>query len=313
MRATALLLMSLAACSPQSREQRGPPVRLSAGSSDTIIVNSRSPTELAVRGFDAAGRVVAAPIRYEIVGSTHAPVSSDGIVTCDGRADHSVRATLEKVSHSFVVRCRPISVLRALGSVQFVLGDSALSEPFELPLEAVGADNRAVTAIAGIVKIRDSTIAYARGSTIIPRVRGATTLGAWVGQQSAFTGLHVYQRVDASVLDTLLRIDGFQRQVAVPVTLRPGASWQHKLPPGEWMLTTLSPSRQRPNGFSLRFENATCQGRILNEPGRFICKSSSGTMVFVEREPAGADSSVATTYLLVRTLYPPAPVTLSSR
>jgi hypothetical protein len=125
--------------------------------------------------------------------------------------------------------------------------------------------------------------------------------------------LHIYQRVDASVLDTLLRIQGFQRQVAVPVTLRPGETWQHRLPPGDWMLTTLSPSRQTPNGFRLRFADATCQGRILNEPGRFICTSSSGTMVFVGRPKAGKDTAAAMTYLLVRTLYPPAPVTLSSR
>ena len=316
MRAAVFVMISfVAACGGGAPAPPGPPVRLSAGPSDTIIVNSRSPTALVVRALDSAGRPVATgPIRYEPADSVTAPVSPDGVATCDTRNDYAVRASVEQVSHAFVVRCRPIAVLRILGSVQFVLGDSALSQPFELPLEAFGSDSRAVTTIAGLVKIRDGTIAEARGTTIIPISRGATALWAWVGEQSASTGVHVYQRVDASALDTLLRIDGFQRQLAVPVHLKPGQVWQRRLPRGDWMLTTLSPSRQSPNGFRLRFENATCQDRILNDPGRFICTSPSGTVVFVERPKAGSDTSVAMTYLLVRTLYPPAPTTtLSSR
>jgi len=302
----------LVACSRGTGEQPGLPARLAAGGSDTLIINSAAPTGLGVRAFDAAGRVVAgAHIRYESADGAAVPVSSDGIATCDGGADHTVRARVENVSRSFVVRCRPIAALRISGPVQFVLGDSALAQPFELPLSAVGADRRAVTSIAGVVTIRDDSIASVRGSTVVPKVRGVTGVSALVGQYSAYTGVHIYERVDASTLDTLLRIDGFKRQLAVPVQLRPGEVWQHKLPRGDWMITTLSPSRRTPNGFRLRFGNAACEDRILNDPGRFICRSASGTVVFVERPRTGTDTSVAMTYLLVRTLYPPAPTTAS--
>ena len=308
MRATAFAVVVLAACSRSARDQSGPPVRLSAGASDTVIVNTRSPTQLRVGAYDAAGSLVpAAPIHFEPAAGTMAPVSPDGIATCDTSADYTVRGKVDAISHPFVIRCRPIKVLRLLQSVQFVLGDSALSLPYELPLEALSADRRVVNAIAGIVKVIDTSVAYARGSTVIPRVRGVTVVGAWVGEQHAFTGVHVYQRVGPSVLDTLLRVPGVQRQFAVPVQLKPAESWRRRLPPGDWMLTTLSPSRQSRNGFRLRFENATCQGRILNEPGRFVCKSSTGTTVIAERDKASRDTAAAMTYLLVRTIYPPAP------
>ena len=285
-------------------------MRLSAGPSDTIIINNPTPTGLAVRAFDAAGRLVAtAQVRYESANGAAVPISLDGIATCDGGSDYAVRARIENVSHSFVVRCRPIAGLQISGPVQFVLGDFTLSQPVELPLSAIGADRRAVTSLAGTVTIPDDSIAYVRGSTVIPRSRGVTGVSASVGQYSAYTGVHIYERVDASTLDTLLRINGSQRQLAVSVQLRPGEFWQHKLPRGDWMITTLSPSRQSPNGFRLRFESAACEDRVLNDPGRFICRSSLGTVVFVERPKAGRDTSVAMTYLLVRTLYPPAPMT----
>jgi hypothetical protein len=290
-----------------SSDRSGPAARLSAGASDTIIVNSNAPTPLPVRAVDAAGQVLpAAPVRFKRINGAPIPISTAGAVTCTDRGDVVVGAMLENLAQSFLVQCRPVDRLQTSGPVQFILGDSALSQPFELPLQAYGADRRRVMLIAGSVKVIDTSIAYARGDTVFPKSRGTTLVGAWVGQQSAWTGVHIYQRVDSlAALDTLLRVDGYRRQLAVPIRLRLGEVRRQKLPPGAWMLTTLSQSRAALSGLRLRFENATCEDNVLNDPGRFICNSSSGTVVILYRVKEDRETSAITAYLLVRGLYPP--------
>ena len=157
-------------------------MRLSAGASDTVIINSRWPSRLPVRALDAAGRpVVAAPIRYAWIGGESLPVTPAGDLTCIRRGDVTVRATLGRYTRRLVVRCRPVRWVRIPGPLQFVLGDSALSRPLALPVEAYDSAARRVALVAGSAMVGDSGVASLRGLMLYPRSRGITLAWAHVG------------------------------------------------------------------------------------------------------------------------------------
>jgi hypothetical protein len=301
--ATAVVL----SCACAGGHTRSQLAALSAGASDTIIVNDYGPIPLPVRAVDAEGHPIQqAPIRYERTSGDDLPVSSAGVVTCARRGDLAVHAVLGSLSKSFVVRCRPIARLMISGPVQFVLGDSALSQPIEVPLAAYDSNGRPVTMLAGFLKVLRTPIATARGSMLIPDSQGVTLLKAWAGHEAAVTGLHIYKRVDLATLDTLRRVDGYHRQIAVPIRVRPGEELRLALPHGEWMITTFA-ADQPPGAFRLRFENASCTPNLLNDPERFGCRTATGAAVIVSRRVRSRDTSAITGYLLVRGFYPPLP------
>src|SRR2546430_1347155 len=98
------------------RDRSGRAAALSAGASDTIIVNDYGPIPLPVTALEGTGRPVErAPIRYQRTSGADLPVSSAGIVTCARRGDLGVRAVLGSLSKSFFVRCRPIARLDISG------------------------------------------------------------------------------------------------------------------------------------------------------------------------------------------------------
>jgi hypothetical protein len=308
MRSSTLIATAIAlsyACA--GRDKPGQPARLSAGASDTIIVNDYGPIPLPVLALDAAGHPLQqALIRYERTSGTDLTVSSTGVMTCARRGDLGVQAVLGPLSKSFFVRCRPIARLDIPGPVQFVLGDSALSQPIEVPLAAYDSSGRPVMLLAGFLRVLGTPIATARGSMLIPDSQGVALLGAWAGHQNARTGLHIYKRVEMATLDTLRRVDGDHRQIAVPIRVRRGEELRLALPRGEWMVTTFS-ADQAPDAFRMRFEHASCTPNLLNDPQRFGCRTSTGARVIVSRHTVARDTSAITGYLLVRGFYPPLP------
>jgi hypothetical protein len=321
LRTPTLLLLSLAVCTCNVPAPPGPPVRLVAGAAgaadaeeaaeaaeaaDTIVVNSRWPTALPVRALDAAGRAVAAaPIRYEREGGAPLPVAPAGAVTCARAGDLTVRATLGRLPpRRLVVRCRPVAHVRIPGPLQFILGDSAYTRPYALPVTAYGPDGRPVHLVVGRVSVGDTAIATLRGLTLHPRARGITQAGAHIGDGSAAMGVHVYQRVDTlGALDTLLRVRPAQRLFAVPLRLARGELRRQRLPPGGWMLAMLPEAERGPTGIGLRVEGAACHPNFLNAPRRFGCEAGPDASVVVYRPFGSERDSVATGYLLVRWLF----------
>jgi hypothetical protein len=296
--ALSMVVMSLAAC----RDHR--PAALSAGPSDTILVNSYERSALPVRAVDRSGRVVPfVPIRYVRTAGDEFGLSADGKVGCGRRGEMVIRAEGDRLSRSFLVRCRPLKGFLLPGPVQFVLGDSALSQPIEIPLFAYDSGGRAVTMVGGMMKVLNPAVAGARGSTVFPRTRGVTLLGAWAGRKNAFTGVHIYQRVDAAALDSLPRIDASQRQFAVPVALARDEERRIALPRGTWMVTTLGMPGQAPEALRVRFENATCTPGILSDLNRYSCQCRAGAVAIVTRLDQ-SDAAAMTGYLLVRGFFP---------
>lgn len=299
-----LALAAVYACGAAPKP--GPAVRIaSGGTSDTLIVNYFTPEPLPVRAFDAAGRsLVVAPIRYERISGATFSMTPAGVLTCSTSGDMVVRATLERLAASLLIRCRPVERVQVSGPIQFVLGDSEFTQPIELPISAYGLDKHPVSLLAGTVSVLKTSVATARGITVTPRSRGVTIVCAYIGNRDGCTGVHIYQRVDAlDPLDTVLRVDPHQRQFAVPVSLAPGESRRQHLPPGGWMLTTVSHADKSSDDFGLRFENASCKPNFLNDPRRFGCQTGDDAAVIVYRPHRGHDTSVATAYLLIRWLY----------
>jgi hypothetical protein len=283
----------------------GPAVRLGTGSSDTLIVNNRSPTTLSVHAFDPAGRTIpTAPIHFTWLSGDSVPVDTVGVIACQRAGDLMVRASLGRLSTNVFVRCRPTQYVRIPGPIQFILGDPEMMRPVVLPVAAYAANGRPVTLFDATLRIKDEDIASINGLTVSPRSRGITLAWARVGNVDAGIGVHIYQRVNSlSALDTLLRVPPGQRLFAVPLRLGSGALFRQRLPPGGWMLTMLPENDHDPYRIHLRVENAHCGPNFLNTPRRWGCGVRDSAAVVLYRPYRKSDTSVDAGYLLVRWLF----------
>ena len=216
----ASVLVAGGACRGQSTP--GAPVRLATpDASDTIIINSRWPRGLPVRALDAKGRTVpGAAIRFEWAGGAPLPVTRTGAVTCTSNGDLSVRAVLNDLTSHFVVRCRLVEYVQIPGPIQFILGDSVLSQPRRLGVGVFSADSQPVSVFNADIRLADRSVASLDGATLAPQSRGWTSVSAYIGDREGWTHVHTYQRVDGlDALDTLLRVHPLQRFLAIPLRL----------------------------------------------------------------------------------------------
>lgn len=304
MRALLLLTFVVVGCA-QAPPAPARPVRLSVRANDTIIVNNRLPTRLKVHALDAAGRTVArAPLHFVREGGGSVAVNDTGVVTCSERGDLTVRASVGSIGARFLVRCRPVEYLRMNGPLQFVLGDSMLGQPKELPIEAYGPDGHRVVLIAGYADTGDSAVAALHGLTLYPRNRGISGTFVRVGDRTARTGVHVYVRLATLAgLDTALRIQPEQRELAVRLDLTRGEFQRHRLPPGHWMLAMLPEDEREANGIQLHVDGAECTPNLLNTPRRFGCSAGPNATLIVYRTVRAKGPEVARADLLVRWLF----------
>lgn len=267
----------------------GPPARLVAGTSDTVIVNSRRPVPIPVRVPDAAGHILpVAGVRYVWSSGAPVPVSATGMVTCTQRGDATLRASLGSVATTVLLRCRPVRSVHILGPMQFVLGESAQ----DMPVVALGLDGNPVDLLAGTADIVDSSVAALDGLRIRPRKPEGTVAGIRVGDYSAGVGVHVYERV--STLDGLHPEQGY---VAVSLRLGSGEWRRWRLPAGTWMLTML-PYEDEARGLRLRIEGANCLPAGLTKR-RYVCLAKNDASVIVHH-PSTKSAPELTGALLLR-------------
>jgi hypothetical protein len=258
-----------------------------------------------VHALDAAGREIAgARLRFVREDGDPLAVDDTGVVTCANRGDVTVRASLGQLRARLVVRCRPVEWLRMNGPLQFVLGDSMLGQPKELPIDAYGPDGRRVVLISGYANIGDSNVAALHGLTLYPRRRGISGTFVRVGDRTVKVGVHVYQRIATLAgLDTVLRIVPEQRQLAVRLDLSRGEFQRQRLPPGSWMLAMLPEEEEQANGIRLHVEGAECTPHLLNTPRRFACYSGAHATLIVYRSLHAKGPAVASADLLVRWIF----------
>jgi len=219
-----------------------------------------------------------------------------------------VRAVLESLTTRLLVRCRLVERVSIAGPIQFILGDSALSQPRSLVAQAYSPDGRPVSIFTVRVGVADSRVAMLRGTTLYPRSRGSTVVSVHVGDREAGTGVHIYQRVESlDALDTLLLVHPKQRSFAVPLRLEAGRQYRQSLPPGHWMLAMLPAEDHGQHPIRMELDSAVCALNLLNDPRRLGCEAGSRATVVVYRPSVRDEPAMASGYLLVRWLHSPNP------
>ena len=73
--------------------------------------------------------------------------------------DIAVRASLGALTKRLVVQCRLVEYVRIPGPLQFILGDSALSQPLQVPIAAYGVDGRPINHFVASIGVGNRDIA----------------------------------------------------------------------------------------------------------------------------------------------------------
>src|SRR5258705_4596843 len=210
----ASVLLTLAACN-------GPPARLVAGLSDTVIVNNVHPMRMPMHVFDAAGHVLAdTGVRFQWTSGALIPVSSRGLVTCSHAGDATLRASLGALVTPFLVRCRPVPDVFVGRILNLLVGDSSQMLSFA-PVDSAG---RPVTLFTAGISY-DSAIVTIEGWRIHARAPGSASIDVYIGYSWAHWWVQVYER--AQSLEGMRPVD----HRPVPVHLAASAMLSLQIPP----------------------------------------------------------------------------------
>ena len=199
-----------------------------AKASDGIIVNTRHPVFLAMRALDAKGRTLTSKdVRYRWMSGVPIAVTANGVVTCSYAGDAMVRASLGAVATTVRIKCMPVRQVQADMWIQFAAGDPSK----QLSFVALDPDGMPVNRLAGMLRVRDSTIATLKNGRIYPLSPGHTEVFMKFGDGSAVTQISVYERVA-----TFEGLRDDQRFVIAPVRLARGETIRWPLPRGLFWL-----------------------------------------------------------------------------
>lgn len=267
---------------------KGPPTRIVASNSNTVVVNNQRPVQIPIQVIDAAGHILPdTGVRYRWTAGVPVTMTATGVVTCTQSGDATVRASLGPLATRLLLRCRPVSDVRATPLMNLVVGDPAQA----LPFEAVGMDDRPVTLLAGRVTVDDSAIVAIEGLRIRARAPGSTGLTMRVGDREAFMGVHVYQRAQTP--------EGIQpgQHVAIPVRLSGGETrrWRLSAAPELYYLSML-PDRDEQQMPRLTIVGANCSPALDAKSFWCIALHSASVIVY---HPRQVDPAIELTGTLV--------------
>lgn len=257
----------------------GPPARLVVGAGDAVdglILNSVRPVRLSVQVLDATGHALQSTgVRYRWESGTPASVTPAGVVTCTQRGDATLRAWLGAVATSIRLRCRPVHDVRAPAMLDVIIGGRSRDVPFE----ALDADGRRVTLLAGQIAVGDSTVLSLTGSRIRGRKAGSTWVTVRMGDRDSFSSVHVYERVP-----TPERIRPGQH-LAVPVRLMGGEMRRWRIPAGFYFLAMVPDGDEQATP-RLAVVDANCTRAV----GHLLCAARNEAFV-IAYYPQGVDSA----------------------
>lgn len=283
-------MLAVAAC---ARER---PARLIAGIADTVIVNTSRPVAIPLDVVDSAGRMVRSPRpRFQWLSGDSLQVSRDGQVTCTHSGDATVRASLSRVSTTFVLYCRPIRGFdfgpRA-GSYNYALFVGGASKA--LDVVGRGTDGHPVTLLAARLSVRDSQIASLDHGRVSGRRPGETLVQVESGDSRARLHIEVIQLVSAPAE---LRP---YRAFAARVRLEGGETENWHVPGGRYELRFIPDSDGHGQVF-LAATNSNC-ARYSDGGPHLSCVARADATVVLGNPQATGPGGTLTGKLMVRCL-----------
>jgi hypothetical protein len=223
-------------------------VRITAGESDTVVINGRGPTVLPVRVVDQRGQLRSVEgLRYSHAAGQSIRVSDDGHVTCVSSGDAQVLVSWHDVAKSLFLRCRPIRALQYVPSIQLLVG----GQPEALSVIALRPDGRPVNLVTTKARVHDTTVASLRSGFVYPRARGRTYVDVLLGDCETTVDLVVIER---AAQPTNLLAD---QEFAAVVRLAPGEYRYWRVAPGKYEVTLLLDHEAR-DSIALESIDATC-------------------------------------------------------
>lgn len=266
------------------------PVRLVAGRSDTVVVNSLEAVPIAVRLVDANGvERRARRVRYRLIKGPEVALSGDGRVRCDGPGDAEVSATSGALMARVTVLCRPIERFRLPRVLRLTIG----APPAPLEVGAMGVDGKPVDLVAGTASVRDSQVATLIDGYVHGRARGLTMVDVEAGDCTVSIPVEV---IEESRTTALLLPHG---QYAESLSMAAGELRSWRVPPGRYEITLFGDGV--PAHLRLASHEMNC-GAFPGTEQKYLCIAKDRASVIVHHvEPAGRGRQ-ATGSLLVHRL-----------
>ncbi len=263
------------------------PVRLAAGASDTIVINTTRPLWLNVNVVSLTNRLrPQSGVHYSFDGGDRLDISDDGHIACRERKDSRVRVAAGSMVARVTVLCRPIAAVLYSPGARLVTH----AAPRQLPLVAVGFDTLPVPLSAPRTKLGSDSIAHLDGWTLTPRAPGVTWIDVSLGECVHTVEVAVDDSVsNAAQLDRPYTVYATQLS-AIDDSLR---AW--RLGPGRYELWARDDSAYRFDAGSAKCVRARGPGQ------RFECVAAESVTLAVRRIQ-GRSPTDAKTALSIRRL-----------
>jgi hypothetical protein len=217
-----LVVVALAGC------DQFKPARITAGRSDTVVVNNVRQTRLAAHSLNRHGDTLSEqPVLWRRVGGDARSLAPEGVVDCSWRGNVEAEVASGDVAARVAILCRPIMMLyfEPGGPIRLKGG------PVPYGLSAVGNDGQPVLQIAGTVLLEDTTIVTTDNGRIVPRRAGETQLRVTAGDCDAYAPVIVEDPV--ATIDSL----ALYRPYETHVSLVAGEHQTLRVPPGLAFIT----------------------------------------------------------------------------
>lgn len=272
------------------------PARVTAGRSDTIVVNNVRQTRLAAYRLNQRGDTLGErPMRWRQVAGDARSLAPEGIVDCSQRGNMEAEVAAGDVAARIAILCRPIAML------YFTPGEAIRLKGGPVPygLTGVGRDGQPVLQIAGRVELQDTSVIGLVDGQIIPRRVG----DAWI----RVTAGDCDEYVPVTVEDPVTDIDSLvvNRPYEESLAMVPGEWKTWQAPPGLSFITltgdsaslaSLQLAASRANCARLRIvaKGISC---ILGDTSRIVVRNTDQTRqamasLRVERRISTSGSSV---------------------
>lgn len=279
-----ILFLAVAGCTDAR------PVRLVAGRSDTVIVNSHRSVLLAVRLVDANGvEHRSTGVSYQLIAGGDVILAEGGRVTCGRSGDAQVAATYAGLSTRVTVLCRPIEGFRMPRELRLTMG----GPPAALVVGALGVDMKPVDMIAGTASVRDSLVAKLVDGYIHARARGLTMVDVEAGDCEVSIPVEVVEA--RSTTDGLLP----HQQYAESLSMAAGELRSWRLPPGRYEVSLVG-DRGTPANLRLASYQMDC-GAFPQTKEKYLCVAKDRASVIVHQvQPVGRGRQSTGTLLVHR-------------